>query len=749
MFPLTATAQISGYWDMNGATAGAGGATPNGIWSTSGVANWNIASDGTGTVYNWFSDNDAVFGAGTDATGSYTVTLGGAISVGNLTFQDGFVTITGNTLTFNRSGGSTVDVASGLTGTINSVIAGNVAFAKTGAGTLTLTGANTYTGRTSINAGTLRVNTLANRSSASALGAPTTVTNATINIGSSTTGATLAYTGTGSSTDRVINLAGTTGGATLDASGTGALTFTSAFTATGAGDKTLTLTGSNTAANTIAGAIVNNSSTNVTSLVKEGAGLWVLSGANTFTGSTTLNAGTLRINADSRLGTAPGAATASQLVFNGGTLETTLSFTLSANRGTTVNAGGGTIDVNSGTTLTYNGILAGTGALTKVDTGTLVLGGATTNTHTGDINVTGGTLQIAKTVANTGIGDAANVTVSSGANLTFSGGVSETIGSLAGGGTVDNTHASAITLTTGGSNTSTDFSGVLQDSGGNLSLVKNGSGTQTLSGATANTYAGTTTVNDGTLNLNKTAGVNAVGTGAVTIGDSVGTASSANVVLLASNQIANTVAVTLNSDGRLALNQFSDTINTIAGTGLIDLATSGYLTIGGNNGSSTFGGSVTGSGTLEKAGSGSLTFNSSLSFTGTFTLSGGTVALNGFNLTVGTLHITGNTILDFGNSSASILNATNFVIDSGFTLTINNWAQSIDYFYSQNNPGGSQGAPPLNQVTFTGSSNNDTTWQSFDHQITPAPEPAVYGAILAGFSALLVGWRRRRVALAA
>jgi autotransporter-associated beta strand protein len=163
-------------------------------------------------------------------------------------------------------------------------------------------------------------------------------------------------------------------------------------------------------------------------------------GANTYTGTTAINGGILRISADNHLGTAPGSATANKLTFDGGTLETTATFTLNANRGTTINAGGGTFDVNSGTTLTYNGILAGSGTLTKADTGTLILGGTTTNTHTGDINVDAGTLQINKTGgANRAIGDSATVTVASGANLTFTGGQSETIGALAGGGTLDNT----------------------------------------------------------------------------------------------------------------------------------------------------------------------------------------------------------------------------------------------------------------------------------------------------------------------
>ena len=49
----------------------------------------------------------------------------------------------------------------------------------------------------------------------------------------------------------------------------------------------------------------------------------------------------------------------------------------------------------------------------------------------------------------------------------------------------------------------------------------------------------------------------------------------------------------------------------------------------------------------------------------------------------------------------------------------------------------------MNQVTFTGSSNNDTSWQGYDHQITPAPEPSTYGALFIGLSLGLVAWRRR------
>ncbi len=154
---------------------------------------------------------------------------------------------------------------------------------------------------------------------------------------------------------------------------------------------------------------------------------------------------------------------------------------------------------------------------------------------------------------------------------------------------------------------------------------------------------------------------------------------------------------------------------------------------------------LTGSGELIKAGSGTLTFNSSLDFTGTLTIASGTVALNGFNLTIGTLHITGNTTLDFGNSAASFLNVNNLIIDTGVLLTITNWVNAVDYFTVQNDPGGSPGNVPLNQILFSGGSYtvNDTKWLPYDKQITPAPEPAVYGAVLAGCSTLLLAWRRR------
>src|SRR6516225_8529543 len=59
------------YWDTNGVTAGAGGATPSGTWDTT-TTNWTIDSTGASAGTTWTDGNTATFSAGTDATGIYT-----------------------------------------------------------------------------------------------------------------------------------------------------------------------------------------------------------------------------------------------------------------------------------------------------------------------------------------------------------------------------------------------------------------------------------------------------------------------------------------------------------------------------------------------------------------------------------------------------------------------------------------------------------------------------------------------------
>ena len=122
-----------------------------------------------------------------------------------------------------------------------------------------------------------------------------------------------------------------------------------------------------------------------------------LTGVNTYTGGTTINTnGTLMVNGDAALG-ATGAGVGG-VTFNGGTLETAVSFT--SNRDmilTTVgNTRGGAFQVDTaGTTLTLGGVLSGVGHLFKSGAGTLTLTGA--NTFAGFAFINGGTLALSGT----------------------------------------------------------------------------------------------------------------------------------------------------------------------------------------------------------------------------------------------------------------------------------------------------------------------------------------------------------------
>jgi fibronectin-binding autotransporter adhesin len=643
-------AQTSLYWDTNGTTAGAGGTTPSGTWKTTGSnANWNTVSAGTGTTANWTNNSIAVFSAGTDATGSYTVSVAGNPDVDSILIQEGNIIFDGSSLTLTGTTPS-IDVGSGLTATFNTKLSGSNGLVKNGAGTLVLNSlTNNWTGDTLINVGSVQ------------LGAGTNILpNATGVVIAS--GASLTIV-SGGANEQVGSL-----------SGAGSLDYADNFFKVGDASNTTfsgTLTGSGT-------------------FRKLGTGSLTLSGNNTaFTGALDLNAGGNLILAHSNaLGTATAGndiASGAALQFSGGINVTETDFTI---RGTGTD---------------------GTGVLRSLS---------------GNNSLTAA-LSLA-TANNT-------ISADAGSTFTLNGGIDHGSRNLTIAGAGNTTITGALTGLTG------------------AQLIKDDAGTLTLSGASANTIGGTFSINNGTVNLSKTGGINATGSTNVVIGDGVGAAASAHLVLQSYQQIPDAAALTINSDGRLALNNFSEIIETVSGTGLIDLGASGSLTIGTANGSSTFGGSITGTGTVTKAGTGTLTFNSSLNFSGSLILSGGTIAFNGYNLTVGTLHITGDTVLDFGNSAATVLNATNFIVDAGVTVTINNWVNTVDYFYAQNWSGATldtSGSAPMNQVSFTGFSSADTHWQSYDRQITPAPEPAAFGALLMAFGLLLTAVRRQALRLA-
>ncbi len=512
-------------------------------------------------------------------------------------------------------------------------------------------------------------------------------------------------------------------------------------------------------------------------LTKGGTGTMILNNAaNNWTGAFAIDAGLVQLNTSNVI---PNASAVT--VAGGATLQTDwgVDETLGSLAGSgTVNFRTGTLTVGDSTNTTFSGVLQNSyGTFVKQGTGTLTLSG--NNTYSGITSINAGALVAA---SDTALGSSTwGNTIASGAALHLQNNISLTEGQfsitgtgvgstgairnlsgnntlnaaigLAGNATVG---SSAGTLTVTGSidldtNTLTTtgagnvgLSGSLYGSGG---LTKTGTGTLTLSGSGSNSFSGTLAINGGTVALAKTAGTNAIGGGAVSIGDGVGSAGSAVLRLDASNQIANhSGVVTINADGVLQLNNFSESINTLAGTGLIDLSTSGYLGVGVNSGSSTFSGDITGSGTFAKLGSGTLTLTDDIDFSGTFELGGGTLSLSSLTLSAGTLLVSANSIIDFGGA-ASILDFDNLTIAAGVTLTIQNWTNATDFFFAQNwtgaafNTGGSN---PMNQVVFSGFSANDTKWQSYDRQVTPVPEPSTYGALLVGGLAAVAALRRRR-----
>ena len=201
---------------------------------------------------------------------------------------------------------------------------------------------------------------------------------------------------------------------------------------------------------TLGGDISDGTSTGT--ITKLGSGTLTLGGNNTYTGTTTVNQGTLAIASDAALG-----ASGATLALNSGTLQTTAGIT--STRPVTLGAAGGTVDTD-GVNSTLGGVISGTGALTKASAGTLTLTAA--NTYTGATSVTGGTLSVGNGGNGASLSGTSGIALSNNANVTFN-------------------HSDPVT-----------FTKVISGSG---SVVKDGTGTLTLT--SAQTYDGATTVKGG------------------------------------------------------------------------------------------------------------------------------------------------------------------------------------------------------------------------------------------------------------
>ena len=555
------------------------------------------------STYSLGTPSNIVLGCGAIA-GSVISGVGSLTSGGTVTVNDAATGTNGALIScpVTLSAAPTFTVADDGTSatdlTVSGIISGGYGVVKAGPGTLVLSGANSYSGATSINAGTLKLGTSSTVSTSGPLGTTagtTTVssgavldlngfsltsgaTNPIILNGSGLTGAAAgALTNTGATPSTIIGAITLGSVATITAAGTtGTLTCSGAVT----GAFGLTLDGAFGSSGTMSGII-----STPTSVTKNGAGTWTNSGANTYTGNTSVTSGTLKLGAStSALGT-----------------------------------GAGITSVTSGAVLDLNGFTLSTAEpLTLNGTGLAILpAGALTNT--------GGNASFSGPITLGASG--ATITATTSGTLTCSGAV--------GGATYP--------LTLDGAGTGT-MSGIIGTTSG--IVTKNGAGTWILSGA--NTYSGATNINTGTLMLGNgsalgtPAGNTTVLSGAVL--DLNGTTlSSAEPVTINGTGISgngaliNSSATAANYSGAITMGSAS----TIGTTGNITLGSAGIA--GGQNltkigtatlnlgsGTSTLGALNIIAGTLIST-SGILNLTGNLTNNGTFTHNGGIVSFNGTN----------------------------------------------------------------------------------------------------------------------
>jgi fibronectin-binding autotransporter adhesin len=568
---------------------------------TAGTGAGQMRWTGSGGFSAFGGDRTVNYNGGSDVTwGTNFVTntapliLSSAASDSKVTFGNN-INLGAATRTVVVNNGS-ADVDAALSGVLS-----NGSLTVTGSGALLLSGLSTYTGVTTINGNaTAVVTTLANGGVNSSLGVSgTAATNLVIN------NATLRYTGTGGSTNRLFQIGTTANGAEaiLDASGVASDTNDGSIVFSNTGvlgfgttnrTRLLTLTGTNTGNNTLSARITNNGSS-VTVLTKDGAGKWVLTGANSYSGDTYVDAGILSIRNSSSLGTVANNVTT---VESGATLD--LDNVAVGNEVIILNGtgAGGIGALTSSGTSSHSGqmflfsdvrvgvsgslLLTGTVGnsqfaytMTKVGSGTLTLGGTADNYGLG-VTVDAGKVILAKasgnnnyaldqvlTINNGGIAQlagsgndqlygAADVVVNEGGTFDLNG-RSESFDGLSGFGIVTNTAAATTsTIAAGEAGANSAFGGTLQDGSGVLAFEKIGGGILTLSGS--NSYTGGTTISEGILEIG-----NGGTTGSI------------------AGDIVNNAELIVNRSGSLVLD------GAISGSGWIVKLGSGTLTLSGSN----------------------------------------------------------------------------------------------------------------------------------------------------------------------
>ncbi|QIF00280.1 autotransporter-associated beta strand repeat-containing protein [Roseimicrobium sp. ORNL1] len=613
--------------------------------------------------------------------------------------------------------------------TISGIISnstGTAGMIKTGAGTLILSGANTYGGATTLTQGVLAAGhnsafgtstVVLNGGTLQAAGGSRSVANNVVLAANSTVSGTNSLTVTGSFTfgadgNDITNAM--TGGAVFELAGNVYLSNseTSSFVGEFFGGGTTLVSGviaNNSGNNTLASHVFFNNAT----------GTLRLTGVNTFTGRTlSAGGGAIAISQDRNLGLAPTSPVVDSIILAGsGRLRIEESFALDVNRSIGIgNSGGGaatgSIEVITDKVFTVNGTITNrtvnsngspttgspnVGSLTKTGNGVLVLGG--TNTYGGTTTVSAGILRV--TSANALGTTSTGTTVSAGAHLELANGVTVTGETLTisgsgrsvaspdspgvnrgalqvvAGGTA--TWAGDIILNNAVSRIGTQaggtllVTGVISDGANNFALqigADNTNGTVVLSGA--NNYGdgltASTQIIRGTLKLGAH---NTLPT--VTVLDVHSPTTIPSEVSTVDLNGFNQAIAVLQGTGASATNAFVTNTNTV---------TASTLTINQDS-SSTFAGTLTGNLFVVKNGTGTLTLSGPNSFRGNLTVNNGSLILSGNNTYLGDTIINGGTVLlSGGNAIPDGASKGDVYVNGGATtagsLDLNNSAETIN-----------------------------------------------------------------------
>ena len=558
-----------GTWIQRGTlligTSAVGNSGANSVFGTSGtitMGNGSASASGIRYTGGSIATDKGILIAAT--TGTATITVAPT--------ADTTLTMSGNTSAANggaktisyQNSGSTFLGSYSVSGLITDGTDGsspvNVVFGGSGKGSLTLSNtASTFSGGVSVQGNTasqtyeLITAKIGTVGSASPLGSGTA-----IRLGSSGNTSTnqLTYNGPGESTNKVIDLQGTTNGASINnLCATGTLTFTSNFTASGAGSKQLTLTGTAGTFGEIAGAIVDNSALNVTSIRKSGNATWYLSGSNGFTGVTNVNQGTLMFgpNALTNSGTIQFSSTGILQYGPGNTQDVSAKIQVTgANVNINTNSNNVTFATAFGSTANATFFKQGLGTLTLAPAsgsnswtnGTVVQQGVLNFSSLGALG--GGTIRVSSGTLQ--YGSAVTTDISSRFTLT-----------AASNGAID-TNGNNVTFANPVASTGTGNGGLIKAGAGSLTLQASSTyslGTSLLAGplVAGNVGAfgsGEVTVTNGTLDLG---GYNVLAVGGTS---TVGTASLAGSI---------GTGVTVNAGS--TLNGTAVFAGTIAGAGLV------------------------------------------------------------------------------------------------------------------------------------------------------------------------------------